>query len=160
MADGKVWNALTKTSSMACYICQATPKHMNNLNLVSDRPVNEATLTFGMSPLHCWIRCFEYLLHISYRINIKKWRIIDSQDKEELNHKKKLIQEDLCQQMGLIVDVPKQGSGTTNDGNTARRFFENPIITSKITGIDENSQKICCNFKNNFIWFRYRCAKI
>ncbi|XP_071643031.1 uncharacterized protein [Temnothorax longispinosus] len=39
--------------------------------------------------------------------------------------------------MGLLVDIPKQGgSGTTNDGNTARRFFEDPITSSNITGID------------------------
>lgn len=34
--------------------------------------------------------------------------------------------------------MPKQGSGNTNDGNTARRFFENSAVTSQITGIDEN----------------------
>jgi hypothetical protein len=35
-----------------------------------------------------------------------------------------------------MVDFVKQGFGTTNDGNTARRFFENPEITAKITGLD------------------------
>ncbi|KAL6433588.1 hypothetical protein ACFW04_006582 [Cataglyphis niger] len=40
--------------------------------------------------------------------------------------------------MGLIVDIPKQGSGTTNDGNTARRFFQNSGVVSIITDIDEN----------------------
>ena len=34
--------------------------------------------------------------------------------------------------MGLIVDVPKQGHGTSNDGNTARRFFENPKLTTQL----------------------------
>jgi hypothetical protein len=29
------------------------------------------------------------------------------------------------------------GFGTSNDGNTARRFFANPAKTSKITGLDE-----------------------
>lgn len=39
--------------------------------------------------------------------------------------------------MSLLVDIPKQGgSGTTNDGNTARRFFEDPKTSSEITGID------------------------
>lgn len=35
------------------------------------------------------------------------------------------------------VDMPKQGFGNSNDGNTARKFFENPIITSKILNISE-----------------------
>jgi hypothetical protein len=40
--------------------------------------------------------------------------------------------------MGLLVDVPKPGgSGTTNDGNTARRFFRDPTLSASITGIDE-----------------------
>lgn len=72
MADGKVWNALTDTSSQICYICKATPKEMNKLDLVCNRSLDAATLAFGISPLHCWIRCFECLLHISYRIDIIK----------------------------------------------------------------------------------------
>ena len=40
--------------------------------------------------------------------------------------------------MGLIVDVPKAGFGNTNDGNTSRRFFMNPDLSAKITGLDEN----------------------
>ena len=32
---------------------------------------------------------------------------------------------DVKSQMGLFVDIPKPGSGITNNGNTARRFFQN-----------------------------------
>ena len=39
--------------------------------------------------------------------------------------------------MGLIVDKPKPGYGSTNDGNTARRFFQNPDLSAKITGINK-----------------------
>lgn len=35
------------------------------------------------------------------------------------------------------MDVPRQGGcGTSNDGNTARRFFANPAETAAITGVD------------------------
>ncbi|KAK4872036.1 hypothetical protein RN001_016160 [Aquatica leii] len=37
--------------------------------------------------------------------------------------------------MGLLVGMPKANFGNTNDGNTSRRFFENPKLASKITGI-------------------------
>lgn len=75
--------------------------------------------------------------------------------------------------MGLIVDVPKPGMfithffdcvvddlpyrnnyfqislnigfGNSNDGNTARRFFQNPSETSRITGLDEEIIKRCRN---------------
>lgn len=39
-------------------------------------------------------------------------------------------------QLGITVDIVKQVSGTTNDGNMARRFFEDPEIVAKITGVD------------------------
>ena len=39
--------------------------------------------------------------------------------------------------MGLLVDIPKPGFGTTNDGNSAQRFFKNPALASDITGVDE-----------------------
>ena len=40
--------------------------------------------------------------------------------------------------MGLLVDKPKPGYGSTNDGNTARRFFYNPNLSSEITGVNKN----------------------
>lgn len=40
--------------------------------------------------------------------------------------------------MGLLIDVVKQGKGTSNDGNTARKFFGNPQLSAEITGLDEN----------------------
>lgn len=39
--------------------------------------------------------------------------------------------------MGLDIDKPLIGHGNTNDGNTARKFFENYNTTSAITGIDK-----------------------
>lgn len=51
--------------------------------------------------------------------------------------KEKNIQEQFRRKLGLLIDVMKQGVGTSNDGNTARRFFENPSVTAEITGLDE-----------------------
>lgn len=51
---------------------------------------------------------------------------------------KKRIQDEFKSELGLLIDVVKQGAGTTNDGNTARRFFSNPEITARVTGIDVN----------------------
>lgn len=43
--------------------------------------------------------------------------------------------------MGLLIDVPKTGFGTTNDGNSASQFFDNPELVSNIT--DVNDELIC-----------------
>ncbi|GBN79833.1 hypothetical protein AVEN_218409-1 [Araneus ventricosus] len=53
--------------------------------------------------------------------------------------------------------MPKQKSGNTNDGNTARKFFRHPEKTEEITGVEFNLIKrlgiilecINCNIKIN-----------
>ncbi|EFN82053.1 hypothetical protein EAI_09412, partial [Harpegnathos saltator] len=47
----------------------------------------------------------------------------------------KIIQGQLQKRLGLIIDIPKQGTENTNDDNTARRFFENPAVSNQITDI-------------------------
>lgn len=72
MVENKICNIMTNTqSSMKCYLCSASPKEMNDLNLIKKKIVKSKYFSFGLSSLHCWIRCFECLLHISYTINIK-----------------------------------------------------------------------------------------
>ena len=62
--------------------------------------------------------------------------------KEGFETRKRKIQSEFREKMGLLVDVPKTGSGNTNDGNTARRFFSNPSLSAEITGIDEELMKL------------------
>lgn len=47
------------------------------------------------------------------------------------------IQDKFKARISLIVDGVKQGSGSTNDGNTARRFFKDPALSAEITNVDE-----------------------
>ena len=135
MADQKVLNALTETaSSMRCYVCGATPKVFNDLdNLPAPK---EETYKYGLSPLHKWIRTFEMLLHIAYRIPIKQWRVSGDKDKAVVAAKKKEIHDKFKSVMGLKVDEPKQGAGNTNDGNTARRAFHQEQEFADICGLD------------------------
>lgn len=135
MVDGKVCNALTDTSSaQKCFICGATPKLMNDES--REYTVNADNLVFGLSTLHAWIRCFECLLHISYRLDIKKWQARSESDKASVKQRSEDIKKRFKTEMGLIVDKPKPGSGNTNDGNTARRFFECFDLSAEITGLD------------------------
>lgn len=136
MVDGKVCNSLTGTSSsQVCYICGATPK-MNDLEQVIKKEIDITTYEFGLSTLHAYIRFMECVLHVSYRLKIKKWQVTKDL-KDEVNKRKVKIQQLLRTEIGILVDYPKQGgSGNSNDGNTARRFFQNPNIVSRITGFD------------------------
>ena len=137
MINGKVASAITETSPQTCYICGAKPSQMNKIDDLLLLDINEESLQYGMSTLHAWIRMFECLLHISYRLGIKKWQI-RTNERPLVEERKKQIQQEFKQRLGLLVDMPKQGSGTTNDGNTARTFFKNISISAEITGISEN----------------------
>lgn len=139
MIDGKVCNALASNSStQRCYLCQPTSKDFNKIDLILRKPVNEKHLEFGLSSLHAWIRCFECCLHLSYKLDIKKWQARTHDDKKTVETRKENIQTGFKKDLGLVVDKPKPGYGSTNDGNTARRFFENSRISAFITGVDEN----------------------
>lgn len=136
MVDGKVCNALTDTTStQKCYICGATCKDFNNVEVMIKRHVNTANLGFGLSVLHGWIRMFECLLHVAYKLPIKKWQARGS-DKAIVSQNKARIQEEFRRRCGLIIDTPKPGLGNTNDGNTARRFFKDAECASEITHLD------------------------
>lgn len=121
---------------MRCFICGLTSKDFNSLDKTG--VVNVENLKFGLSTLHARIRFFEAILHLSYKIPVKKWQIKSQEDKEEVKKRKKIIQEEFRKKMGLIVDVPKANYGNTNDGNTSRRFFSDVELASEITSIDFN----------------------
>ncbi|CAH0403149.1 unnamed protein product [Chilo suppressalis] len=57
-------------------------------------------------------------------------------EKNSVAARKATIQQKFLTEMGLLVDMPKQSAGNTNDGNTARRFFRNTEKTAEITGIE------------------------
>ena len=95
-------------------------------------------MKFGISSLHGWIRFFQCCLHLSYWLETKKRRISGEKDEEILKNRKKLIKRGFREELGLIFDLRKPGYGSTNDGNTARRFFLNYTISSSITGVNEN----------------------
>lgn len=137
MLDGKVANILSETkSSSKCYICKATPKEMNTTK-VYERIPDTDQYRFGLSTLHCWIRFFECLLHISYRLPFKKWQVKGDDLKEIYEKNKKRIQESFKSRLSLTVDKPKPGFGSSNDGNTARTFFANSKVSAEITGLNE-----------------------
>ena len=75
--------------------------------------------------------------HLSYEISIKKWQARNAEEKKAVGERKRELQREFRLQLGLIVDKPKPGFGSSNDGNTARRFFANFQVSAKITGIDE-----------------------
>lgn len=95
MVDGKVCCALSDSSASKCYICGATPKEMNDLEKCTNKQVDPNRFQFGLSPLHSWIRFFEYFIHISYRIEIRRWQARSPEDKALLAKKRNLFKSSL-----------------------------------------------------------------
>lgn len=146
MVDGKVCNALSEfCPSSRCYVCKASPNEMNQINLCLSKTADAdaSKYEFGLSPLHAMIRFFEYFIHIAYRMDFKNWQA-SKEFKPLYESRKKEIQTQFRERLGLIVDKPKSGgSGTSNDGNTARRFFMNSEISAEITGIKKELLDRC-----------------
>jgi len=73
----------------------------------------------------------------------------------------------LPRKTGLLLDIPKQGFGTTNDGNMARRFFSDTHLASQMTQVDENlinrfatiSSVLASGFEINYITFEQFCTE-
>lgn len=137
MVDGKTCNAVMKNrASTVCYICKASPKDMNNLDECLKKTCDKNAYCLGLQTLHAQIRFMETLIHVSYKLDIKKWRTAGNADKKAVKDKKLELQKNLRAGLAIFVDFPKQGGGNTNDGNTARKFFKDPAKTARIIGIE------------------------
>ena len=115
---------------------------MNNVTQLLKKNICEENLLYGLAPLHLYINIMECVLHISYRLPFKKWKI----KKGSLNQKiaeenKKTIKEKLKKEIGIQIETPKHGFGKSHTGNIARTFFKNYLITSNITGFDVDLMK-------------------
>eukprot|EP00733_Pompholyxophrys_punicea_P001117 Pompholyxophrys_punicea_v1_NODE_489_length_1855_cov_3.903333.p2 type:complete len:102 gc:universal NODE_489_length_1855_cov_3.903333:854-549(-) len=94
----KRFTVLANSSSDAvCDLCRATPSQMNDYKLVVAKKANPAYLKHGISNLHAYIRCLEYVLNISIRlkINFCQWRV-PKQQKPQFKEKELEIPKKNC----------------------------------------------------------------
>ena len=71
------------------------------------------------------------------------WQASSKEMKERVAKNKKRIQDSFKKELGLRIDIPKEGGGTPNDGNIARRYSENVAVTAKILNVDEELMTKC-----------------
>ncbi|KAE8738514.1 hypothetical protein FOCC_FOCC016005 [Frankliniella occidentalis] len=136
MADGKNCNVLTNTTSNQCFVCKEQNGNMNDLSI--QRTTDQSTLDFGISPLHARLRSFELLFKVGQKIDVSMWKVPTKEVdlKITVEAKRKIIQTKFKEEMALIVEVSKPGGGTSNDGNTARRFFKAQKQSAAILEVD------------------------
>ena len=92
-------------------------------------------IKLGIAPLHCKLRAMEFLFGVGVKIRaLKDQRPISKE--EQLRLAKIELQKEFIEQLGIRIDFIKQGKGTSTNGNSATRLFENPEISAKILDID------------------------
>lgn len=101
------------------------------MNNIVQKQVESDYYKFGMSSLHAWIQSMEYILHISYNLKIKKWSVRNIQEKTARLERKRKIQQEFRNKLGLLVDFVKQNVGTINDGNTSRGSLQSLQLPQK-----------------------------
>ena len=77
------------------------------------------------------------MLHLSYKLPIGSWQARTEHQQKKVKQTKQLIQDVFRVSSGLLLDMPKAGTGNSNDGNTSRRFVNDIEAVSEITGVDE-----------------------
>ena len=108
MVDGKVANTLTgTTSSQRCNVCSSGPKEMNDLKKVLTAKVNRKSLEMGLSTLHAYIRFMEWILHVSYKLDVKTY-LKSKQVKAKVEARKMLVQNDLKKKAGIAGGYCKE----------------------------------------------------
>ena len=82
---------------------------------------------------------FEITILISNLLDFKQHQCRGPRNKLKRALRKRQIQRAFRAKLHIRIDMPRDsGHGTTNDGNTARKFFENPKIVSKILNVPED----------------------
>ena len=101
--------------------------HIDNLLL---RDCDHSAFKFGFPVLHANIRFLEYFLNLAERRHVRKGYCEYTPEEKKLRAAtRKTVTDRLAAELGLLIDQPSRipGSGNTNTGNNARRFFDNPV---------------------------------
>ena len=124
MVDGKVkttWSNF-RNSSNNCYVCYAGLKELAQRHCTKFAEVDPYSLTFGFSPLHDWIRLFEWCCKSRTYSQIRSREAHGAAQRALVDEEMYQLKLEFKQRLGLNVFCPRSsGSGTSNTG-------KNPIF--------------------------------
>ena len=131
--DGKALAYIYDEASQVCHLCGHGPVDMS----IPGKPhpiVNQEGKKNGLTNLHAGPRFMEFCLHICYYLEWKHWSIRLANELQRMEiEDRKLVAYCFCYYfLGISVDKVKKQGGSSNDGNTARVFFENPELTAEL----------------------------
>lgn len=89
LVDGKTCNAIAPNkASGKCYISGCTQSQFNNSEAAKARPVRSSLFSLRLSTLHAWIKFYECIIHIAYRLNCKDGKGANVYQMKTPEHKK------------------------------------------------------------------------
>ena len=141
---------------MNCPLCGATHTEQSTPGTHFHLKAREDVLRLGFTNLHAGIRFMEFLLHVSYMLDLKKPICLKSvpSDVASKARRQELVRKRLFEAYGIIVDARRKVGGTTNDGNTARIFFSDPDRTARLLDLPEDLVRTL-----DIIWKILRCKQ-
>ena len=112
---------------------------MNNIDKVIKLPYSSNELQYGLSTFHAWIRFFQCLIHILFKIPIKIWQVRGDAEKALVKEQKINIQKGFQQKMIIQKRFQQKilKGQDFKENNTARKFFLNEDAFAKITEINK-----------------------
>ena len=109
----------------------------------SSKKFLEGNIRQIVSTLHAWIRFLECMLHISYKMPIMKWQARTEDENNSVKLRKVEVRAEFQKRMGLVIDQPRVGgAGISNNGNTARRFFQQYDVSANIMNLDAGLMRV------------------
>ena len=138
LLDRKCVHCILKQGSCAsCAFCFGKPLQLSNPNSIFI--LNRKALKFGFSSCHFRMRVFEFCLKTGYHQDFQMPTCPKKSEFYALKlARKRCIQKELYEKLGVRVDFPNPNGGNSNCGNTAKRCFDNPKIFAKVCGLPED----------------------
>lgn len=130
-------------SSQNCHLCCSKPNpfDQHQLNTTATQSIiNPESFKHSLSPLHAWVSCFECLIHLSCYLGEKDyWNDGSDLFSVRYSQRKAQIQQQFYDEMGLIIDKPRNGTVvTTNDAKVAKAAFRAEEEFARICGLDQS----------------------
>lgn len=96
-----------------------------------------STLKYGIVITHAWIRVFEFLVNLSIKLPVKVWRARGDKLKNTIARREQKLKEIFWSELGLKINQPRpNGAGNSNNGNTSRRAFQDPLKLATILELE------------------------
>ena len=152
--DGKALAYIHGEASQVCHLCGHGPIDMSIPG--KKHPItNPEGIRNGLTNLHAGPRFMEFGLHISYYLWWLHWsiRYADDEQRQDIEDRKCSAHWVLYFFLGILVDKVKKTGGTSNDGNTARVFFQNPELTAELLELPKD---FLCSLA--LLWKIIRCS--